>query len=98
MPLTDLSGEEIKKGDRVVYCGVPGEVEFVADPLANPTAAQVQRPIQYVQLSPGQTAPPGATVIAASAPTPITLTVTVPAPAAQTPVVIKTTASGKVIP
>jgi hypothetical protein len=36
MPLTDLSGEEIKKGDRVVYCGVPGEVEFVADPLANP--------------------------------------------------------------
>lgn len=69
-----------------------------ADPLANPTAAQVQRPIQYVQLSPGQTAPPGATVIAASAPTPITLTVTVPAPAAQTPVVIKTTASGKVIP
>jgi hypothetical protein len=68
------------------------------DSLAGPTAVQVQRPIQYVQLLPGQTAPPGAAVINGSAPTPITMTVTVPAPAAQPPVVIKTTASGKVIP
>jgi len=70
---------------------------------ANPTAGQVQRPIVYVQLSPGQTAPPGATVIDPSAPTPLTVTVPAPtsaaqAPAAQKPVVIKTTASGKVIP
>jgi len=73
------------------------------DPLANPTAVQVQRPIQYVRLLPGQTAPPGATVIDPSEPTPITMTVTVPAPtaqapAAQKPAVIRTTASGKVIP
>jgi hypothetical protein len=73
------------------------------DPQASPTDIQLVRPIRYVQLSPGETAPPGATVIAASAPTPITVIVTVPAPAApkaaaQTPTVIKTTQSGKVIP
>ena len=49
-----------------------------ADPLAGPTSAQVQRPIQYVQLLPGQTAPPGAAVINGSAPTPITMIVTSP--------------------
>jgi hypothetical protein len=26
------SGEEIKKGDRVLFHGEPGEIEFVADP------------------------------------------------------------------
>jgi hypothetical protein len=74
---------------------------------ASPTPIQVVRPIIYVQLSPGQTAPPGATVIPASAPTPITVVVNVPAPArpkaaagqaAATPVIIKTTQSGTVVP
>ena len=82
------------------------------DPGPSATPLQVVRPIQYVQLLPGQTAPPGATVIGASAPTPVTMVVTVPAPApkaappappkvkvaAPTPIVIKTTQSGKVIP
>jgi hypothetical protein len=27
------SGEEIKKGDRVMFHGEPGEIELVADPL-----------------------------------------------------------------
>jgi hypothetical protein len=27
------SGEEIRKGDRVLINGVPGHIEFVADPL-----------------------------------------------------------------
>ena len=73
------------------------------DSQPSSTPVQLVRPIRYVQLSPGETAPPGATVIDASAPTPITVIVTVPAPApkkaaAQTPTVIKTTQSGKVIP
>jgi len=82
------------------------------DPGPSATPLQVVRPIQYVQLLPGQTAPPGATVIGASAPTPVTMVVTVPAPApkaappappkvkvaAPTPIIIKTTQSGKVIP
>jgi hypothetical protein len=38
------------------------------------------RPIRYVQLLPGQTAPPGASVIPATVPTSGTLVVTVPAP------------------
>ena len=33
MGFTYQSGEEIKKGDRVIYYGEPGEIEFVADPL-----------------------------------------------------------------
>lgn len=81
----------------------------VTDPGPSANSLQVVRPIQYVQLLPGQTAPPGATVIGASAPTPVTMVVTVPAPApkaappnvkvaAPTPIIIKTTQSGKVIP
>jgi hypothetical protein len=87
--------------------------QVVSDPGAIPTPAQVQRQIQYVQLQPGQTAPPGATVIPATAPTPITVVVSVPGggggggggnttaakPAPKpTPIIIKTTQSGKVIP
>jgi hypothetical protein len=30
MPLTYLSGEEIRAGDRILYHGEPGTVEFVA--------------------------------------------------------------------
>ena len=60
-----------------------------------PTA--VTQPVQYIQLQPGQTAPPGARVIDPAAPKPVTIVTTVPAPAQQ-PVTIKTTQSGKVIP
>ncbi len=90
---------------------VPEQSVPTLEPQPSPTDLQVVRPIQYVQLSPGQTAPPGATVIPATAATPITVVVTVPAPAAPaqqapaakkvaapTPIVIKTTQSGKVVP
>ena len=30
MPLAYMSGEEIKQGDRIVYAGEPGTVEFIA--------------------------------------------------------------------
>jgi hypothetical protein len=61
------------------------------------TPIAVQQPVQYIQLLPGQTAPPGAIVIEPSAPTPMVVVTTVPAPA-QKPIIIKTTQSGKVIP
>jgi len=62
-----------------------------------PTMVTQQRPIVYVQLTPGQSPPPGATVIDAKAPKPITIVTRVPAPA-QRAVVVRTTQSGKVIP
>jgi hypothetical protein len=31
MPLTYLSGEEIRRGDRVLYHGEPGVIEFIAE-------------------------------------------------------------------
>ena len=34
MPLFYQSGEEIRKADRVVFHGEPGEIEFVADPAS----------------------------------------------------------------
>jgi hypothetical protein len=33
MPLYYQSGEEIRKGDKILLAGHPGEIEFVADPL-----------------------------------------------------------------
>jgi hypothetical protein len=33
VPLKYQSGEEIRKGDRVLFHGEPGEIEFIADPL-----------------------------------------------------------------
>ena len=33
MPLTYMTGQEIRKGDRVLFHGEPGEIELVADPL-----------------------------------------------------------------
>lgn len=73
-----------------------------ADPqgaLANTAApSAVQRQVQYVQLSPGQTAPPGARVIDPAAPQPVTVVTTLAPVAAQRPIIIKTTQSGKVIP
>ncbi len=86
----------------------PTEGTVTAAPTGTPV--QLQRPIRYVQLQPGETAPPGATVIPATAPTPITMIVTVPAPAqkqagapapppvAKQPVTVTTTQSGKVVP
>jgi hypothetical protein len=80
------------------------------DPGPAATPVQVPRQVKYVQLLPGQTPPPGATVIPAAAPTPITVVVTVPGggggggtsvskPVAKpTPIIIKTTQSGKVVP
>jgi hypothetical protein len=62
-----------------------------------PTMVTQQLPIVYVQLSPGQSPPPGATVIDAKAPKPITIVTTVPAPAQRT-IVVRTTQSGKVVP
>jgi hypothetical protein len=64
---------------------------------AGGSSVAVVRPVQYVQLQPGQTAPPGATVIDAEAPTPLTIVTTIPAPPPK-PVVVRTTQSGKVIP
>ena len=103
----------------------------------SPATSQIPRPILYVQLAPGQTAPPGATVIDATAaplvggivsssapatkqggavqpapvqvappkPAPVQVAPPKPAPVqvappkpAPTPIVIKTTQSGKVIP
>jgi len=62
----------------------------------SPATVQVQHQVRYIQLQPGQTAPPGATVIDPTAPKPITVVTTVPAPA-QKPVIIKTTQSGTVV-
>lgn len=88
---------------RQATVAVPQQPAQATDPQASPTSIEVVRPIQYVQLLPGETPPPGATVIQASAPTPITVVVTITAPpapkvAAQTPTIIRTTQSGKVVP
>jgi hypothetical protein len=73
-------------------------VEQPAGPTGTPIT--VQRPIRYVQLQPGQTAPPGAMVVDPSGPLPTAMVVTVPAPpaAAPKPIIIRTTQSGRVIP
>jgi hypothetical protein len=36
MPFFYSSGEEIRKGDRVLLHGEPGEIELVADPAESP--------------------------------------------------------------
>lgn len=79
----------------------PGPPVAAADPNlaaagAAATPGSVIRPIVYVQLKPGETAPPGATVIDPAAPTPMTVVTTITAPVK--PVIIKTTQSGKVVP
>jgi hypothetical protein len=38
MTLMYRTGEEIQKGDRVLYDGEPGEIEFVADQLVGDPA------------------------------------------------------------
>jgi hypothetical protein len=74
---------------------VVGEPVAGVMPATSPEA-QV-RQVVYVQLKPGETAPPGATVIDAAAPTPITVVTVLPG-AVQKPVVVKTTQSGKKVP
>ena len=39
MPFLYTSGEEVRKGDRVTYCGEPGEIEAVADELVGDAEA-----------------------------------------------------------
>jgi hypothetical protein len=57
-----------------------------------------QAPVLYVQLQPGQTAPPGAKVIT-STPAPAAAAPAAPAAAvAPKPIIVRTTQSGKVIP
>jgi hypothetical protein len=37
MPIFYQSGEEVRAGDQIVYCGSPGHVEFVVDsPTGDP--------------------------------------------------------------
>jgi hypothetical protein len=86
----------------------PLTLQYATDNSAAPNPGgtiTVQRQITYVQLLPGQTPPPGATVIPATAPKPITIVTTINAPkqaqskqVAPKPIIIKTTASGKVVP
>jgi hypothetical protein len=38
MPLTYQSGEEIKKGDRVLFHGEPGEIDFVVESVVGDPA------------------------------------------------------------
>lgn len=64
---------------------------------ATPSAVSQQRAVLYVQLAPGETAPPGATVIDAQAPKPITIITRLPAPAQKT-IIVRTTQSGTVLP
>ncbi len=67
------------------------------DQTATVSTVSVQAPVQYVQLQPGQSAPPGATVIDAAAPKPITVVTQVPAPPPKT-IIVHTTQSGKIVP
>jgi hypothetical protein len=69
----------------------------VTNSAAQPPTVTKQRPVQYVQLAPGQSPPPGATVIDAKAPKPVTIVTQVPAPRQQT-IVVRTTQSGRVLP
>jgi hypothetical protein len=76
----------------------PAPSSSVGQAVTTPSGTLAQpRPIQYVQLSPGESPPPGARVIDAKAPKPITIVTLVPAPAQRT-VVVRTTQSGKVLP
>jgi len=63
----------------VVALQQPNDTASAMDtPSGTPLASD--RPVRYVQLLPGQTAPPGASVIPAPTPSSATMVVTVPAP------------------
>ena len=87
---------------------VAGLVRFpVADPVTTADAlagtadttttveTKVQKRIRYVQLKPGQAAPPGAKVIDAAAPTPRVVVTRIQAPVVHRRVVTHTRQSGK---
>jgi hypothetical protein len=66
-------------------------------PTATPAPLVVRHVTRYVQLQPGETAPPGASVVARPDPSPRVVVVTVPAPAppaAARRVVVVTRQSG----
>jgi hypothetical protein len=82
---------------------------YLQQPVTNlpGTVVATQAPILYLQLQPGQTAPPGAKVIssspaaaapAAAAPVAAPAAARVAAPVAPKPIIVKTTQSGTVIP
>ena len=71
---------------------VPAPTDPPPPPTTQPVA--VQHITRYVQLKPGQTAPPGALVVQKPAPTPRVVVVTVPAPAPRRVVVVTTRQSG----
>lgn len=75
----------------------PPSVPSVPTAAPAPAAITQQRPVMYVQLAPGQSPPPGAQVIDAKAPKPVTIVTRVPAPAQRT-VIVRTTQSGTVLP
>jgi hypothetical protein len=97
-----LSAIVAPAGPAVVTTVVAQQPADTSAAQATGTPITLQRPIQYIQLQPGQTAPPGAIVVDPSGPLPTAIVVTVPAPAqkqtAQKPIIIRTTQSGKVIP
>ena len=70
-----------------------------AEPLSSgptgpaPTPLVVRHVTRYVQLTPGETAPPGAKVVQAPDPSPRVVVVTIPAPTPR-PVVVVTRQSG----
>ena len=66
---------------------IAGQATTSAAPL--PATSQSQRPILYVQLAPGQTAPPGATVIDATAVPKAGGIVSGPAPIAKQPATVQ---------
>jgi len=66
-------------------------------PAGATALTSVTRPVNYVALLPGQTAPPGATVIDATAPKPVIVVTQATAPPRST-VTIRTTQSGTVLP
>jgi hypothetical protein len=62
------------------------------------TVVAGQAPVLYVQLQPGQTAPPGAKVITSTPPPAAAAPAAPAAPVAPKPIIVRTTQSGKVIP
>jgi hypothetical protein len=75
--------------------GGPPTLPVIAEATARAAPAasgviEIQHVTKYVQLQPGQTAPPGATVVEKAAASPRTIIVTVPAPTrAPRPVVVR---------
>jgi len=93
--LSAIAGSIIAPPQPTIAQAAPDPAQAGANAGASPDA--VVRPVVYVQLQPGQTAPAGAKVIDAAAPTPMTVVTVIPGPA-QKAAIVKTTQSGKVVP